>query len=141
MKRTYLGGAILYHIGKHQLSQAVVAQRSGITQPSLSRLISKGQRPEPDSLKGLCCCWPDEKTNLRVLIEHLRDEMVRAGHKGEGELQFRPLGPTKIGAEEDVALISQEVLLDSDLAALIHDLATLVRRAHASRAKARQEKA
>jgi transcriptional regulator with XRE-family HTH domain len=129
MHRTYLGNSLLYHLGKHEWTQAALAERAAVTQSSLSRLISARQRPETSTLRALCTCWPDPGSNLRVLIEHLRDEMVRGGHRGEGELEFRPHAPGAAALERDLALVCETASLDDDVAALLHDLAVLLRRA------------
>lgn len=129
MHRTYLGNSILYHLGKHGMTQLALGEATGMRSSSLSEIISKPKRPEASTLRALCTCWPDPESNLRVLIEHLRDEMVRAGHAGEGELEFRPTKPSKGSLERDLALLSETAALDVDVAAIVGDLANLLRRA------------
>jgi len=129
MQRTYLGNSILYHLGKHAWTQLKLGEATGMRSSSLSEIISKPKRPEATTLRALCNCWPDAESNLRILIEHLRDEMVRAGHAGEGELEFRPSKPSRADIDRDLALLCEEATLDVDVAAIVRDLATLVRRA------------
>ena len=130
MKRSHFGSSILYHLNKHERSQSGLADTTGVTQSSLSRLIAGTQRPEISTLRALCTCWPDPQTNLRVLIEHLRDEMVRAGHSAEGEIDFRPLDHGQDKIDRTLATLTAAARTDADVAAILADLAHLVRRAH-----------
>ena len=130
MNRSYLGNSIMYHLGKHQWTQLSLANKINLAQSSLSQIMSRPKRPETTTLRALCNCWPDADSNLRVLIEHLRDEMVRAGHAAEGEIEFRPTLPAANKLEAAIALVAQEAAVDRDVGALIMDLAHLIRRAH-----------
>ena len=125
--QTHLGRSLLYHLSRHNMKQTELARRTSLPGSSVSELISKGTRPEPASLRALCNCWPDGASNLRVLIEHLRDEMNRAGHADAVEL--RPAVSTRKDVDRDIDMLARHAMLDADIAAIVRDLATLVRRA------------
>jgi len=92
----------------------------------------------PDTLRALTHCWADESANVRVLVAHLRDEINRAGHDAENALDIRaPDGqPVQTAAGRDLDVIRAH-LADSDVAALIHDLAQVIARAERAAARPR----
>lgn len=135
MKRSHFGESVLYHMRKHDLTQVGLATKAGVAQSSLSQLISQPKRPEEPTLKALCTCWPGEETNIRVLIEHLRDEMVRAGHSANGEVEFRRCTPAQGELDAALKVVADEAALSADVASLILDLALLLRRAQDSKSR------
>jgi transcriptional regulator with XRE-family HTH domain len=129
MNRSNFGRAIYYHLTAKDLNQVDLAKLTGLSQASISRVISRERRPDVPSLRALCNCWPDRESNLRVLIEHLRDEVRRAGHDGETDVEFRPRGRPASAVQADIAVVASHAEHDAVVAELVHDLATLLRRA------------
>jgi transcriptional regulator with XRE-family HTH domain len=86
--RTHFSKAIMEAITRNNTTQTAVALNAGITHPALSRLISEGFRPIPETLRGMCAAFP-RSDGARVLCGHLFDEIERAGflHK---EIDVQP---------------------------------------------------
>lgn len=130
-KRTNIGNAIGFYARKNSISQGKLAEISGLAQPTISTLISGHSRINIDSLKAICNCWPKPEMNLLILIEHLRDEIGRAGHDPNSDIEMRPVRPHSLprtAALQDLAYL--EANLDHEgVIEGIRLLASLVRRA------------
>lgn len=114
----------LNSIGKNQ---SWLAEQTQVSQGTISRLISGVIRPDVDTLRKLCTCWPDQQTNTRVLIEHLRDEVARAGIEA-GRVFIRPSEAPDITeihalldtiARYDTELLKHLLILVRDLVSLL----------------------
>lgn len=77
---TYFGRAIKFFLVKHDLTQKELADLTEQRQSTISDFIARPKRPDEKTLFQLCNKWPAPETNVRMLIEHLRDEIARAGH-------------------------------------------------------------
>lgn len=130
-KKTYLGQAIGFYLTKLGWTQGQLSEKAGLSQPTISQLISTPTRINTKSLKDICHCWPSPEINLLILIEHLRDEIERAGHDAQTDIDMRPIRPhhlPRTQAEEDIAFL--EAHLDNDgVSDTIHTVANLIRRA------------
>ncbi len=97
-ERSNFGRAIGVAIETSGVPQMHVARRAGVSQTSLNRIINYARRPDPATLTALCHCWAPAE-NIRILIEHLRDEITRAQH-ASSTISIRPAeSPTT----EDIA--------------------------------------
>ena len=126
MKSPHIGKVLLFSIRKNQKSQIWLSEKSGVSQPSISQIISGQVRLTPEALKGLTHCWEDAQTNIRVLIAHLRDEIARSGHDEHAVKFFA--GKEFTETEEDSALkiIQRHIHRDADLAGLIQNIAAML---------------
>lgn len=130
MKRTYIGRAIATEMELSDTRQAQIAEACNLSQASISAIISSPVRVAPESLRAITHCWPTPEANVRVLIAHLRDEIHRAGHDPENalDIKMRNGRPEKTAAARDLDVLRDHIS-DADVAALIHDLAVLIKRA------------
>jgi lipopolysaccharide biosynthesis regulator YciM len=126
MKSPHIGKVLLFSIRKNQKSQIWLSEKSGVSQPSISQIISGQVRLTPEALNGLTHCWDDSQTNIRVLIAHLRDEIARSGHDEHAVKFFA--GKEFSETEEDTALkiIQRHIHRDPDLAGLIQNIASML---------------
>lgn len=127
-KTSHFGRALYVARRHHELTLDALAQRCGLSQPGINRIENYARRPDVDTLRALCGCWPDPITAARVLVEHLRDEVERAGH-ADGSITIHPTtgAAAEAAAVHALALIhdrSPEVAAHLD--ALLADLARLV---------------
>jgi len=129
-QRSYVGRAISMEMEKSHVRQADLAQLCDLSQPSVWAIICQNIRLQPATLQALTHCWPTPSANGRVLIAHLRDEIRRGGHDPETALDIRwPDGrAATTRAERDMEVLRSHIA-DHDVAALIHELATVLRRA------------
>lgn len=81
MHQTHLGRAVRAALTEAGWSQAELASRADIDQSGVNRIMNSARRPEINTLRAICTCWTSRATNVRILIEHLRDEVERAGHE------------------------------------------------------------
>lgn len=125
--RTHFGRAIEHAIMVNATTQARISIAAKLSQGALNHIIQAYRRPDADTLRALCNCWPDRITCARILIEHLRDEVERAGH-ADGTIHLSLAGDNReAAAQHALAIIhqrSREVAQHLD--ALIEDLARLV---------------
>ena len=130
MNRSYIGRAIGYEIQSAGVTQTAIAKTMKIPQPTLNQIMCGVVRISPASLATVTHCWPTPPANGRVLIAHLRDEIRRAGHDPETALDIRwPDGrAATTRADRDMEVLRSH-MADHDVAALIHELATVLRRA------------
>lgn len=130
MKKTYVGRVISLELEKTGIKQSELAKTCDMSQPSISAIISSDVRLAPATMQVLTHCWPTPEANGRVLIAHLRDEIHRAGHDPENAIEIRwPSGDRATTMASRSLAVIQRHLADPDVAALVHDLATLLRRA------------
>ena len=133
MKKTYIGRVLTYEMQRTSWTQSALAERSEIPQSTISQIISTDVRIAPASLQALTHCWDNSDANGRVLIAHLRDEIHRAGHDAENAVEMRwPNGGRATTMAQRSLAVIQRHLADPDVAALVHDLATLLNRADKS---------
>ena len=127
--KTYIGRALSYEMHRAEITQSALAQRAGLPQPTISQLISSAVRVAPASLIALSNCW-DKDTNIRVLIAHLRDEVARAGYDPENSVDILPKDgkDASTRAEQNMTVLQRHIS-DRDVAALIADIARLLKRA------------
>ena len=126
--QTYLGRSINYALNRISITQQQLADRSNLLQPTIARIISKGIRATPESLNALTHCW-DPITNMRICVAHLRDEIERMGHDNTLiDMKIKGTSATN-GEEDDIEVIKSHIADDQNLAALIHDLALLIKSA------------
>jgi hypothetical protein len=130
MNRTYVGRVISIELEKAGIKQSELAKKCDMSQPSISAIISSDVRLAPTTMQVLMHCWPTPEANGRVLIAHLRDEIHRAGHDPENALDIRwPNGDRATTAAARSLDVIRRHLADPDVAALVHDIATLLKRA------------
>lgn len=132
--QTNFARAIYRAFSDMNITQAELSRRSGLTQPTISKLISDNRRPDTATLRALCNAWNDAEFELGLLCEHLRDEIGRAG-KRESDIALHPTStpkPTHTQLDEDLELIRNEAIKQQDMKYLIADMAAIVRR-HRSR--------
>ena len=127
--KTYIGRALSYEMHRAEITQSGLALRAKLPQPTISQLISSAVRIAPASLRALANCW-GAGTNIRVLIAHLRDEIARAGHDPENTVDILPKNGNAAStrAEKNMAVLQRHIS-DRDVAALIADIARLLKRA------------
>lgn len=130
MKRTYVGRVVLLELEKAGIKQADLAKKCNMSQPSISAIISSDVRLAPATMQVMTHCWPTAEANGRVLIAHLRDEINRAGHDPENSIDIRwPNGDKATTMAARSLDVIRRHLSDSDVAALIHSLAAVLKRA------------
>jgi transcriptional regulator with XRE-family HTH domain len=102
-------------------SQRELAELTGISQGTISRLASEDRRIDASTLRALCTNLPPP-VGLEVLIGHLRDEIQRAG-RSQAELVIAPPGkpPT-----DYISTLASAAADDEELRALLIDLAKMV---------------
>jgi len=127
------GAAIYLELKKRNWSQADLATRAQVHQTVVTRLI-KGLRPTSLVLRKICSAWGTPKTELRLLCQHLRDEIKRAG-KLHQSITVQPSGyecaaPTQVDADLD--MIREEAQNHDDVRQLLTDLADMIRRHRAA---------
>ncbi len=76
--KTNFAHAMLQHIAVAKTTQWAIAAQAGISHVSLSRIISRGHRPDPKTLAGLCRAMPNKIAAIDILCGHLSDEIQRA---------------------------------------------------------------
>lgn len=131
MSKTHFGLALNYQLRKTGMTQTQIAEKAGMAQASVSQIIGRPKRPDVDTLKALCNCWPTPAANLYVLIEHLRDEIARSGHHPKDEIGFRPLKLAPSQVERDLELLTQQAMMDEAMAGMLHQLAEMARKSQA----------
>lgn len=119
----HLGSALQYIATARNQAMRAISDATGVAPSTLSRVI-QGVRLEPQNLRALCTRLPVPADGLDILIAHLRDEIDRAGRL---QTEIRIDADTH-DHEEDIRLLARECQRDRELAAILHDLATLVRR-------------
>lgn len=111
-----IGEAIRLALSALGMSQNKLCELSGVSAPSLSRIVRYGARPEPKSMVGIKAALPEE-WSLRVIEAHLRDELQRAG-EFQRDWQIRcDTGPVTRDA------LSMERAKCEEMAALLVDAA------------------
>lgn len=87
------------------MTLCALADAARLSQTGINRIENYARRPDVDTLRALCGCWPDPITAARVLIAHLRDEVQRAGH-ADGSIEMHPTAePSRTAAAHDLRLI------------------------------------
>lgn len=97
------------------------ALERGLSQSTISRLIAEDRRIDPETLRTLAT--HDDKEGLEILIAHLRDEIDRSGRL-QSEVQI-DAADVRL---DDLTLLATEAQTNPDLRAMLHDMASLVRR-------------
>lgn len=136
--QTNFARAVFRAIDEKNVTQAALAKRSGLTQPTIARIIGQNRRPDVSTLRALCNCWDDTACELGLLCEHLRDEICRAG-KLEGDIVLHPKEQPRNGhqaLDADLDLIRSEAVEHEDMKGLLADMANIIRR-HRSRRQLR----
>lgn len=128
MKSPHIGKVLLFSIRRNQKSQLWLSEKSGVSQPSISQIISGQVRLTPEALKGLTHCWEDEQTNIRVLIAHLRDEIARSGHQEHAVKFFAGRDFTESEEDSAIKIIQRHIHSDPDLAGLIQNIASMLKK-------------
>jgi transcriptional regulator with XRE-family HTH domain len=121
--QTNLAHALLALRDRRDLTLSAIAETSGLDQGSLSKLIGRARRPDVDTLCALCTKQPNPRDGLDLLLAHLRDEVERAG-RHQTEVKISADTTTH---EDDIRLLETQARDDSELRAILHDLAELVR--------------
>ena len=86
----------------HGMSFRDIGAKADIDPSTLTKLQG-GRRPSERILRRLCSIWGEEY-NLELLIEHLRDEIERAGHSPM-DIDILPSGqPATLEIQLDTAL-------------------------------------
>ena len=85
-RRTEYGRAVYAARISHEWTQPELARRAGMSHAGINRIENGNRRPDPATLRALAHCWHDRAESARILIEHLRDEITRAGMTRAGIL-------------------------------------------------------
>lgn len=114
-----------------------LAKRCGLSPSTVSKLISKPRRVEPDTLRALCTRAKGDE-GLKFLLAHIHDEIERAG-RSEEELVISRRAPD---SDDDLQLLADELAQEKardgdELRAVVQDLAKMVR---SYRARIRRER-
>lgn len=109
-------------------SARALAATCGISPSTLSKLVSTSRRIDVDTLHALCTKTAP-RVGLAILLEHLRDEVDRAG-RAQTDVAIAATGES---ADDDLAVLAAELMHErtrgaSELRSMLHDLANLVRR-------------
>jgi len=128
MKSPHIGKVLLFSIRKNGKNQLWLSEKSGVSQPSISQIISGQVRLTPEALKGLTHCWEDAQTNIRVLIAHLRDEIARSGHDEHSVKFYAGNDFSETEGESAMKIIQRHIHSDPDLAGLIENLASMLKK-------------
>lgn len=140
MKKTYIGRVLGYEMQRAGLTQSALADHAAVPQSTISQIIGTDVRIAPLSLNALTHCWPTPEANGRVLIAHLRDEIHRAGHDPENALDIRwPSGHRATTMAERSMEVIRRHIADPEIAAFIHSIAVLLRRAEKYEKRASKE--
>lgn len=119
---SHLSHALLALIDRRGSSATALAAIAGIHQVTVSRACA-GERLSVDSLRALCTKQLNPRDGLDLLLAHLRDEVERAG-RHQTEVNISADTTTH---EDDIRLLETQARDDSELRAILHDLAELVR--------------
>lgn len=104
-ERTHFGRALQAARNSSGLTLEGLAELSGISHPAIHRIENYARRPDVETLRALVSSWPEAITRARILIEHLRDEVQRAGQP-DGSITMHPSGtPSESAAVHNLALI------------------------------------
>jgi transcriptional regulator with XRE-family HTH domain len=125
MSTKHFGRAIAYYLSRYGINQYAMAERCGISQGALNRIINTGARPEPITQRALCTSWPDAETNVRITCERLRDELAICGHQPE-EVEIAPRGASRDRAAKVTARLAEIAADEPDLLAILADLLSYV---------------
>lgn len=120
---------------KDGITQMQLAERTGVAQTTISNIVTKNKLVADSVMRALCSCWPCRADNIRLLIAGLSDVIRRWGFEPDEDVEIRPLSavahatPTQADIDLDILRdhISDEAVCD-----LLHDLATILRRADAA---------
>ena len=125
-KSPHIGKVLLFSIRQNKRNQLWLSDKSGVSQPSISQIISGQVRLTPEALKGLTHCWEDEQTNIRVLMAHLRDEIARSGHNEHSIKFFAGKNISETKEDSAIKIIESHIHSDPDLAGLIQNIASML---------------
>ncbi len=118
MTQTHLAAALL--AVTHDSSVKALAERAGVAQSTLSRMVTKGTRAEPDTLEMICAQLSPLQAR-EILVAHVRDEITRAGFTA---LDLDLITPDDPGADLNLlARVSDE----PEFKAMIGELARFAR--------------
>lgn len=79
MKTTHLARAIYAVLSKIGITQFEVAKRSGLAHPTITKILLRGMRPGPDTLRAICGAVRRPE-GADILCGHLWDEIEKAGY-------------------------------------------------------------
>lgn len=122
MSLSYFGRAVSALCSLRNTTASAIAAQAGLSHVNLSRACN-GTRMEAKTLRAIVTGQPDRRDGLDLLIGHLRDEIDRAGVT-EHEVTISADGRL---VEADFRLLAEEAARDPQLAALLRDMAALVR--------------
>jgi len=135
-RQSHFGRALAFHLQAHAMTQKDLAARAGVRQSTIARMIAGNRRPDVASLEAICSspAWNDVRTELALLIEHLRDEITRSG-RFLREIDLRAIPDGRRGHKPDELLERACELICSEatahkefrsfvihLASMVHDL-------------------
>ncbi len=108
-------------------SVRALAAACSLSPSTLSKLVSTDRRIDPETLRALCTRTAPH-VGLAILLEHLRDEVERAG-RAQTEVAINATGKS---ADDDLAILASELVIErqrggTELRSVLHDLANLVR--------------
>jgi transcriptional regulator with XRE-family HTH domain len=126
MTPSHLAHALTALASRRGLTLTELADQAKLSQGTLSRLASRDQRPDVQSLQALCMKQPDPRDGLELLLAHLRDEVDRAGRL-QTEVTITADGQD---TPDDIRLLAAQAQSDPEMRAILHDLAQLVRVIH-----------
>lgn len=114
-----------------QLSQAALADSTGISQATICRLLG-GREPTLAQIGQLCAIIsPERERRVELLLAHLRDVATAATVAGIDERHFviASVSPEAAGAKgtlgADLELLAEECAQHADIRALVSDLARM----------------
>jgi transcriptional regulator with XRE-family HTH domain len=125
--KTRLGIALMNSIQTLGITQNQMADKCGLSQPTINKVISSKGRADETTLKKITNAL-DPETNAALLISHLEDEIERAGHKSSDyDIKRNPKKYAK-KIEHAMSYIGSRINYDSALAELILDIVVMLER-------------
>lgn len=133
MDRSHLARAIGTALQRYGWTQTKLSDATSISQGNLNVILNRRRRPEPETLRSICTCWPDRGTNLRILVEHLRDEVELAGYP-DGTISSRTSDEADVSALDHTLTLIRDADKDlyTRLASIIADIYRLLSEGGAS---------
>jgi transcriptional regulator with XRE-family HTH domain len=127
-EKTKLGLKLGQLMIRNRITQKQLAEGSDISQTSIVKLRSKGMRPGPETLHKICNCSSiSADDQIELVIEHLRDEMHRAGKSQESvEIAVARIDSFTDAIQRDADRIADVARDRKDIAELLHGICRMV---------------
>lgn len=135
--KTSFGRCLSMIMKRNSVNQVQLSERTNVDQSTISKIISKNRKVDDEVAKSLCNCWEIRSDNIQLLIAGLCDVIRRWGFEPDEDVEVKALDTvasvTPTQADLDLEQLRSH-MADDNVAGLVHDLATILRRADAARA-------